>query len=203
MPSVPLKNNKMKKIILNNITGKKVLLLFILTNLVYSFMLIFTIPKVMSFSDGKKILDMLPTGYNAEYVNSLFETLGEKGRDAYLFNQIPVDMVYPFLFGISSCLVLAFFLNKINKLNGTLIYLCLLPVFGGAFDYMENIGIITMLANYPDISNLSVSITNIFSILKSTFTTVYFIVLIITFVAVVIRFFKQKKKQVPMKNKAH
>ena len=183
----------MKEIIYRNINGKKVLLLFVLTNLVYAFMLIITIPKVMSFSDGKKLLDMLPFGYNAEYVNSLFDTLGEKGRDAYLFNQIPVDMVYPFLFGISSCLVLAYFLNKINKLNGPLIYLCLLPVFGGAFDYIENIGIITMLANYPDVSNLSVSITNIFSIFKSTFITIYFVVLIITFVVVVIRFFSRKR----------
>jgi len=183
----------MKKIIFNNITGKKVLLIFVVTQVVYAFMLIFTIPKVMSFSDGKKLLDMLPTGYNAEYVNSLFETLGEKGRDAYLFNQIPVDMVYPFLFAISFCLVLAFFLNKINKLNGPLIYLCLLPVFGGAFDYMENIGIITMLVNYPDVSNFSISITNIFSILKSTFTTIYFIVLIICFVIVVFSFLKRKR----------
>ena len=189
----PPNESSLKKIILKNITGKKVLLLFVLTQFVYAFMLIVTIPNVMSFSNGKKILDMLPTGYNAEYVNSLFDTLGEKGRDAYLFNQIPVDMVYPFLFGVSFCLLLAYFLNKLNKLNGPLLYLCLLPLFGGAFDYMENIGIITMLTAYPDVSDLSVSITNIFSILKSTFITVYFVVLIITIIAVVISFLKRKK----------
>lgn len=169
----------MKKIILNNIQGKKVLFLFILTNLVYAFMLMVTIPKVMHFSGGMKLLDMIPTGYNLEYVNTLFDTLREKGRNAYLFRQIPVDMIYPFLFGISNCLILAYFLKKLNKLNGSLFHLCFIPIVAGITDYVENIGIITMLMKYPNLSNESVMITNIFSVIKSLSTTIYFVVLII------------------------
>lgn len=182
----------MKEIISRNIKGKKVLLLFILTNLVYAFMLLVTIPKVMHFSNGVKLLDMLPTGYNAEYVNSLFDTLGEKGREIYLFNQIPIDMIYPFLFGISYCLVLAYFFQKLGKLNGYYIYLSLLPVAAGFFDYLENFGIITMLINYPNLSKSLIATTNIFTIFKSALTTIYFVILIITFVVVVIRYFKEK-----------
>lgn len=96
--------NKLKKIINNNLAGTKVLVLFALTNIVYAFMLIITIPKTMRFSNGMKLLDMMPTGYDFEYINTLFDTLGEKGREVYLYNQIPVDMIYPFLFGISYCL---------------------------------------------------------------------------------------------------
>lgn len=169
----------MKKIILNNIQGKKVLFLFILTNLVYAFMLMVTIPKVMHFSGGMKLLDMIPTGYNLEYVKTLFDTLGEKGRNAYLFRQIPVDMIYPFLFGISNCLILAYFLKKLNKLSGLLFYLCFIPIVAGIADYVENVGIITMLMKYPNLSNGSVMITNIFSVIKSMSTTIYFVVLII------------------------
>ncbi|MFQ5445390.1 MAG: hypothetical protein ACE5FF_00500 [Saprospiraceae bacterium] len=173
----------MKKIILRNINGKKVLLLFILTSLVYGFMLMVTIPKVMSFSDGMKLLDMMPAGYNLEYVNSFFNTLGEKGRDAYLFNQIPVDLIYPFLFGISNCLLMAYFLHKLNRLNGPLFYLCLLPLAAGILDYGENVGIITMLTNYPEISDLSVTTANIFTVSKSVVTSAYFVALIITLIA--------------------
>lgn len=173
----------MKEIISRNISGLKILILFVLTNLIYAFMLMVSIPEVMSFSDGMKILDMLPVGYSAEYVNSLFTTLGAEGRNAYLFKQIPADMVYPLLFGISYCLILAYFLQKLGKLDGLPVYLCLLPLLAGAFDYIENIGIISMLVNYPDISNLSVTITSIFSISKSVTTTIYFIVLIITIIA--------------------
>ena len=68
------------KFIEKNISGKKVLGLFILTNLVYTFMLTVTIPKTMEFSNGMKLLDMMPTGYDLNYVNELFNWLGENGR---------------------------------------------------------------------------------------------------------------------------
>ena len=107
--------NRLIKLIENNISGKKVLGLFILTNIVYGFMLMVTIPKTMVFSGGMNLLDMLPMGYDYTYVKELFESLGGNGRNVYLTNQIPVDMIYPFLFGLTYCLVLAFFLKKIKR----------------------------------------------------------------------------------------
>jgi len=142
-------------------------------------MLAITIPRTMQYSNGIKLLDMMPTGYDSEYIMTLFNTLGEKGREVYLFNQIPIDMIYPFLFGISYCLLIAFFLKKLNKLDSIYWYLCLLPIIGGVADYFENFGIIIMLNNYPDLSKITMSATNIFSILKSIATTIYFISLII------------------------
>jgi len=184
----------MKDLIKRNIDGKQILLLFILTNVIYAIMLTITIPKVMSFSGGMKLLDMLPTGYNAEYVNSLFNTLGDKGRDTYLFNQIPVDMIYPILFGITYCLLLAFIFRKLGKLDSFLFYLSFIPLFSGLFDYFENIGIITMLNSYPDNSDLLTQTTNVFSVLKSAFTTVYFIILIISLVTYGISLIISKKE---------
>jgi len=183
----------MKEIIHRNINGKKVLLLFILTNLVYIFMLSITIPKVMSFSNEMKLLDMMPTGYDTEYVNSLFSKLGEAGRNAYMYNQIPVDMIYPLLFGITYCLVLAYFLKKLNKLNNPFFYLCLLPIVTGISDYMENIGILTMLIRYPDVSVLLVSITNFFTIIKSVSTTIYFIALLVIIIIFGIKAIRSKR----------
>ena len=71
----------------------------------------------MAFSGELKLLDMMPIGYNSEYINSLFETLGENGRRVYLYSQLPVDMIYPFLFGISYCLLIGYLLKKLNKSN--------------------------------------------------------------------------------------
>jgi hypothetical protein len=173
----------MKDLIKRNLNAKKVLFFFVLANIVYASMLLLTIPKVMSFSGGMIILDMMPIGYDAEYANTLFQTLGEKGRDAYLYNQLPLDMIYPFLFSISSCLVLAYLLEKLGKLDGNLFYLCLLPLFSGLFDYGENIGIISMLIAYPNNTILQTQITNVFSILKSSFVIIYFLVLIVTLMA--------------------
>lgn len=184
---------RVRKIIDKNSTGKKVLWLFVLTNLVYVFMLIITIPKTMKYANGMKLLDMMPTGYDSAYINSLFEVLGEKGRQVYLHNQLPVDMIYPFLFGVSYCLLIGYFLKKINKLNTAFFYLCFLPLIVGAADYLENLGIISMLYSYPVLSQTIMDSTNIFSIIKSMTTTIYFISLIFILIMFGIKAMKKRK----------
>ena len=170
------------------------LFLFLMTNIIYVIMLTATIPKVVSFSGGMKLLDMMPTGYDAAYVNTLLSALGEQGRHAYLFNQIPFDMIYPLLFGGSNCLILAFIFKKLGKLESPLFYLCFLPLFAGFFDYSENIGIIALLTNYPNNLVILAQVTNVFSVLKSSFTTIYFIVLIIFLIILARKKFLMKEK---------
>ena len=182
-----------KKIIGKHSTGKKVLLLFVLTNIVYAVMLTVTIPKVMAFSNGMKLLDMMPTGYDAEYINALFEALGEQGRSAYLHNQLPVDMIYPFLFAICYCFMMGYFLKKTDKFDSALFYLCLLPLVAGIADYLENFGIISMLKNYPYLSKAVMKFTNYFSIVKSMTTTVVFIGLIILLLILGVNTLKNRK----------
>ncbi|MFD1616242.1 hypothetical protein [Gelatiniphilus marinus] len=184
---------RLTKFIEKNSSGKKVLGLFILTNAVYTFMLTVTIPKTMEFSNGMKLLDMMPTGYDLDYVSELFSFLGENGRLTYLTNQIPVDMIYPLLFGLSYCLLLGYLLKKMNKLNSQYIYLCLIPIIAGIADYLENIGIIAMLKNYPELTAVAVKTTSFFSLIKSISTSVFFIVLIVMLIILGIKFMKRNK----------
>lgn len=178
----------MKNIITRNLDGRRVLILFILTNIVYAVMLTVTIPKVMSYANGMKLLDMLPTGYSNDYVNSLLTALGSQGRNAYLFQQIPLDLIYPGLFGITYCLLYVFILTKIGNQNNFVFYLCLTPVFAGIFDYLENIGIIILLNLYPDNAVTISQWTNIFSISKSALTTIYFVILTIALLILLIKY---------------
>jgi hypothetical protein len=180
------------KFIEKNISGKKVLGLFILTNVVYTFMLTVTIPKTMQFSNGMKLLDMMPTGYDLDYVSELFRMLGENGRLTYLNNQIPVDMIYPLLFGLSYCLLLGYFLKKLNKLNSPYSFLSLLPIIAGIADYLENLGIITMLKSYPELKVTAVYTTNIFSVIKSITTSMFFIALIVILITLGIKVLNRK-----------
>lgn len=185
---------RLTKFIKKNISGKKVLGLFILTNLVYTFMLTVTIPKTMEFSNGMKLLDMMPTGYDLNYVSKLFNSLGEDGRLIYLTNQIPVDMIYPALFGLSYCLLLGYFLEKLKKLNSQYMYFCLIPIIAGIADYFENLGIIVMLKNYPELTEFAVKTTSSFSLIKSISTSVFFIILIVILIIMAIKFLKRIKK---------
>ena len=183
---------KISRILENNVGGKKVLIFFGLSMTVYLTMLLGTIPYIMSFSGGMNILDMMPAGYDAAYVNELFEKLGKVGRDAYLFMQIPLDLIYPALYAIGFCLVLSWFLNKMGKLHGNLVYFSLLPVVAGFFDYCENFGIIAMLQAWPAIPTTWVKVTNLFSVLKSGLTSIYFIVLIVVIVIFGVKTFLKK-----------
>lgn len=180
-----------EKLIRLHIQGKKVLFMFILTTIVYLVMVLLTIPKVMVHGNGMQLLDMMPMGYDLEYVTKLFDALGAEGRQAYRYRQLPLDMIYPSLFAICYCLVMGFFLNKLDKLNKPLLYLCLLPFFIGAMDYAENIGIIVMLNDYPEVYISTVTGASVFSLLKSMGTTLYFVILIIVLVIVGIKILRK------------
>ncbi len=162
---------------MQNATGRNVLLFMIPTLGVYALMLLFSIPEVLEYSNGLKILDLMPTGYSSEYAQKLFKTLGKTGREIYLFRQIPLDMIYPALFAKSFSLLLAFIFKKAFSAKNKIQKLYVLPVFAGLFDYLENIGIIVMLSIYPDFQPWIANTTNVFSVLKSLSTTIVFLAL--------------------------
>jgi hypothetical protein len=169
----------MRAIVKQNLKWQRVLFLFIIANAIYVLMLMVTVPMVIGYSGGMPILDLMPLGYDMEYVNNLFDTLGEEGRSAYLYRQLPVDMVYPLFFAISYSLLMGFVLKGLGKLDSGWFYLCLLPVFGGLGDYAENIGIIGLLQSYPDLNENLVAFARAASVFKSMTTTLFFLTLIV------------------------
>ncbi|PSR14669.1 MAG: hypothetical protein DA408_17330 [Bacteroidetes bacterium] len=171
---------KIREIIQGNIGGRQVLVFFLLAMVFYGAMLFITVPATMAFSDGLQLLDMRPGGYTPADVEVLFGTLGVKGRDVYLLKQLPLNLVYPFLFGVCFTLVMAYFLNKLQQLHTSLFLLCYLPLAAAAADYLENIGIITLLNTYPNLSVPVIRATSFFTVVKSGLVLVFFIALFIT-----------------------
>lgn len=161
------------------VKGKTVLFLLILTNFVYVYMLLVSIPKVMGFSGSMKIPDIMPIGYEPEYVLALFEKLGVAGRSAYLYHQLPVDLLYPFLFGITYFLVILYLLQKLQKLNSETYYLGLLPFMAGLFDYLENFVLIYMLGAYPAITVSTIKLCAFFTVFKSMLSFISFLIIIV------------------------
>lgn len=167
----------LKSTVSNHLQGKKVLSFFILSSVIYFMMQIFTIPKLTEFSNGLQIFDMKPNGYSFSYAKELLGNLGKKGRNFYLYRQLPLDLIYPVLFAMSNTLILSFFLKKINRFE-QLFLLVLFPILGGVFDYFENFGIIYMLKSYSNVSEIGVKIISIFTVTKSLFTSLYFVILL-------------------------
>lgn len=169
----------MRELVFKNLKVKIILPIFLAAGVIYAVMLTITIPRVMNYTGGMKIPDMMPTGYNAEYISTLLHTMGEQGRHYYLRTQIPLDFVYPLLFAVSLCLLLAFVIHKLGRMSGPLFYISFIPLLAGLSDYFENVGVITMIKKYPEIPESLVKITNVFSIIKSSSTTIAFTLLII------------------------
>lgn len=166
------------------VKGRTIFLSFIFTTTIYAVMLMVTIPKLMAFSGGKKIIDMMPGGYNAGFVVDLLDSLGEEGRSFYLTRQLPLDFIYPAAFAVTYALVFLFLLRKINRQDSVSKFIALLPVIAGLADYLENIIIIAMLKTYPDISERLVQFSSSVSIVKASATTAYFVSLIFLLVVV-------------------
>ncbi len=181
-----------RDIVHKNSTGTKTLFLFLLASAVYVFMLTITIPNVMCHAPGMNLLDMMPMGYGPEDVRHLFEALGPEGRNAYFWEQLPIDMVYPLLFGVSNALVLAYVLKKLDKFERPLFYLCLIPLLAGLADYLENIGILVMLNDYPILSTGIVTKTSVFSLAKSSLTTIHFLGLLMVLGALGLKILRKK-----------
>jgi len=184
----------MRNFFRKKIQGKNVLVIFLLTNLVYFFMIFITIPRVVGYAQGLNLFDMMPTGYSVGYAHTLLDALGADGRSAYLFAQLPVDMVYPFLFGLTYSLLIAYYVNKIQRFEKPLFYLAVFPMLAGLFDYLENAGIISMIMNYPDVPSFTIRISNLFTIAKSVFSTISFTILIILLSIFIVRKTKSRHR---------
>ena len=162
--------------------------------IVYVLMLSHTIPVVEEYSNGKKLFDLSPGGYSYEYAKELLTVLGENGRELYLYNQLPLDFLYPGLFAISCSLLLSWLFLKIKEPNSSLFYLCLIPAAAGVFDYVENISIVSMIVGFPDISQGVVEISSWATIAKSVMTTLFFIVLTVVGICCFAKRVKVKNK---------
>jgi hypothetical protein len=168
-------------------TKNELIFWFITTYLLYFYMILFTIPQLKELSGGMQIPDLMPTGYDPAYLYSLLVTLGQKGRNLYLFKQIPFDMIYPFLYGFSFTLLLAYIYNLLFTKNTLIRYLCLIPFVAAFFDYAENITIANLIYTFPFFSVNNAHLASIFTILKSAITVFSFILVLAGVLSVIVK----------------
>ncbi|OUS08988.1 hypothetical protein A9Q96_01235 [Rhodobacterales bacterium 52_120_T64] len=155
---------------------------------VYAVMLLITLASLLEMSGDIPVFDMMPVGYDAEYALRLLTTLGSDGRDYYLWRQIPLDLVYPALFGVSFFLLATWLAGTLPAFQRILRWSAFVALAAGAFDYIENILIILLLRNYPDLSDVLVQSASIATLSKSGLTMIYFTVLIVVLVVKIVQF---------------
>ena len=180
----------MLQAILPRINGRIVLVLFVLTNAVYFAMLTYSIPELMSVSDGLPIFDMSPYGYSYQQALAILSSLGEEGRSFYLSTQLVWDLFYPLLFGLCYFSLLLWLIKLIRLKGRAWPVLSLVPLLACVCDYAENVGIWLMLSSYPDLSEELVTISSALTVTKSTLTLVYFMGLLVVLILVAVHYYK-------------
>ncbi len=182
------------QLMLKHSTGRTVSVLFALTMAVYLTMLLYTIPAVTAFAPEFPIFDLSPSGYLFSYANELLDKLGNEGRNIYLHRQLPLDFIYPGLFAVTYSLLLVWLFRKYFNMNSKVYYLGFVPILAGVFDYLENIFIIKMINSFPDLQMNTVKIASTLTILKSSFTIFFFVLLLMGFVLFLKRKFMRIQK---------
>ena len=165
----------------NYASGRNVLVLFLVTMSVYAWILLVSIPAVLSEAPDLILFDMSPLGYSMDFAVNLLNGIGIEGRSTYATHQLPVDFIYPGLFAVTYSLMLIWALGKTFSKSSKIFLVSIFPVAAGVFDYLENLGIIGMLVSYPDISPSIVLLSSIFTILKSLMTVLFYILLLYAF----------------------
>jgi hypothetical protein len=136
-----------------------------------------SVPGLLRSSDGLPILDMR-LWYTAADAYQLFEKLGPAGRSDLWHLYLTLDILIPIL-------LTAFLWSALSR--GAFSRLRAVALFGGTFDYLENISVLILLMNYPTHIDRLVTVAACFTVLK--FVS-YISIAILAIVGYAIKFFR-------------
>ncbi len=103
--------------------------------------------RIQALSGGVGPLD-LQFSYTPETAYEMLTAYGE-GRMFYALIQVTADVVYPVVYTLLFSLLLTYLFQRGFPGNAALQRLALLPFGAMLADYLENIGIVTLLLSYP------------------------------------------------------
>lgn len=134
--------------------------------------------------ENVQILD-LRLSYSWLEVKALFDLLGTEGRGIYRTISSCVDMVYPLVYCLLLILVLALLIKKVTSPTSKWMYLSFLPTIGMLFDFFENMSILQMLTDYPNITAAEVASASFFTTVKwCSLILVFGLIFVFTFLFV-------------------
>jgi len=122
---------------------------------------------LLRITGGANILDF-EFGYTYEQAYDMLFALGVEGRAFYQTRILPLDFPFPFAYMLFFTCFIALLMKHTtpSKLFG---YLLFVPVLAMLCDWIENVGILAMLINYPVLHNWAVTLASIMGMLKTIF----------------------------------
>jgi hypothetical protein len=161
-------------------------ILFAATVVVYGVMVLWSLPRIAAAAGGLAPFDMQPTGYSFDEAKAFLAALSPDGNAFYRGVQEKLDAVYPAL--LAAMLFFAIGALAPARLGIWRWVLALIAIPGSVFDYLENAAVSAMLTAGADgLTPAAVEAADRWTVLKSAFTAVAMITLVLLLVGRVAR----------------
>ncbi len=145
-----------------HVNRKRLFFLFAAYAAILAVMSFVFIPAICANTGGMKIFDLKLWSYGMDYAVAFKNAMGDFGRDIYLQTQLPLDMIYPLVYGLMYIALANKIYNKINLPIFLIVTILCLS------DYTENI--LSYIILIPDnISTAVVSAASVFTDIKTVF----------------------------------
>lgn len=139
---------------------------------------------LLKMTNGATILDF-KFGYSTADAHNMITALGKQGRAFYLTKIIPIDFPFPLAYMLFYAGWIALLVKHVAP-SGAAKLLLTLPLLAMLSDWIENVGIIFILKQYPDIADKAAALASASGILKSLFTQGSIIAIIVLLVILII-----------------
>ncbi|TDB65208.1 hypothetical protein [Arundinibacter roseus] len=124
------------------------------------------------------VLD-LHIGFTKAEAMEVLTILGENGRQIYLWTELLADGIYPILYTLLFLSILSLIYKKILFPASYWRWINLVPLFILLADYLENVGIITLITTFPNFSDPVVWLTSAANQIKWGATLITSVVLLV------------------------
>lgn len=111
----------------------------------------------------------LQFNYSPVWVYTVLGDYGEKGRAAYGYLSGLFDFIFPLIYTLFLATALSAILSRLLPEGSGWQKLSLFGLLPGIMDWLENVGILSLIINYPRQLPWLVNITNIFTMAKYGF----------------------------------
>lgn len=108
----------------------------------------FGLARLERISGGLRILDLQPY-YTPGMAYRFLDAYQEEGRRVYL-SILTADLFYPLVYSLFLALAISWVFRRAFKPENPAQFLNLLPFVAALLDYVENMGVYTLLRHYPE-----------------------------------------------------
>jgi hypothetical protein len=159
-----------------------------------SLMILFTILSMIVFpavsarlgelSGGTRMIDM-ETSYTPNQVFKMVASYGDPGRSLYILTTCTADLLFPFNYSLLFALLIIATYRRAFPRGRMVRSMYLAPFITAFFDLLENAGLVTLLASYPQQWVLVAQMASLFTTLKWAFMVITFVLVLIGFVGLI------------------